>query len=136
MLQPCELRISLYLVVKLRICIFLNLFIELINLEHAPKLIQSISIINQRNKLIQVMGLKCIAHSTYVCSILTQQNIHGSLLVDAPFCLDYLFRFNVCWTLCPFMSGFEFGPRTQSVYVIIESLSYFILFHVYSSFRI
>ena len=29
---------------------------------------------------------------------------------DAPFCPSYLFRFN--WTLGPFMSRFEFGPRT------------------------
>ena len=46
--------------------------------------------------------------------------------VDAPFCPGYFFRFNVCSTLGSFMFRFEFGPRTQSVYVIIESLSYFI----------
>ena len=31
-------------------------------------------------------------------------------IVDAPFCPDYLFRFNFCWTSGPFVSRFEFGP--------------------------
>ena len=34
------------------------------------------------------------------------------------------------------MSRFEFEPRTQSVYVILDFLSYFILFPVYLSFHI
>ena len=41
--------------------------------------------------------------------------------VDAPFCLSYLFRFNSCWTLGPFMSRFEFGPRTYSVMLCFVS---------------
>ena len=35
--------------------------------------------------------------------------------VDAPFYPGYLFHFNFCWTLGPFMSRFEFGPRTPFV---------------------
>ena len=39
--------------------------------------------------------------------------------VDAPFCPNYLFHFNFCWTLGPFMSRFEFGPQTYSVMLLI-----------------
>ena len=49
---------------------------------------------------------------------------------DAPFCPDYLFYFNVHGTLGPFMSRFEFGPRTYFVMWFIyfmESLSNFVL---------
>ena len=49
--------------------------------------------------------------------------------VDAPFGPDY-FYFNVRWTLGPFMSRFEFGPRTYFV-------MWFIYFYqVFESFRI
>ena len=39
--------------------------------------------------------------------------------VDVPFCPGYLFYFNFCWTLSPFMSRFEFGPQTYSVMLLI-----------------
>ena len=47
-----ELRIAPYLVVKLRTCVFFNPYIEFTNSKHASKLIQTISIKNQKNKLI------------------------------------------------------------------------------------
>ena len=52
------------------------------------------------------------------------------IFVDAPFCPGYLFHFNFCWTSGPFVSRFEFGPRTYSVLLFIyfiESLSHFVL---------
>ena len=55
---------------------------------------------------------------------------HLKIVVDAPFCLDYLFRFDFCWTLGPFMSRFECGSRTYLVMLsiyFIESLSHFVV---------
>ena len=51
--------------------------------------------------------------------------------VDATFCLDYLFYFNVRGTLSPFMSRFEFGGL-EPIFVmcfiyLIKSLSLFVL---------
>ena len=54
----------------------------------------------------------------------------ANMIVDAPFYPGYLFHFNFCLTLHPFMSRFEFGPRTYSFMLFIyfiESLSHFVL---------
>ena len=45
------------------------------------------------------------------------------ITVDAPFCSDYLFRFNFCWTLGLFVAKFEFGHRTYLIYFILFILS-------------
>ena len=52
-----------------------------------------------------------------------------------PILSDYLFHFNVCWTLDPFISRFDFGPRTYFVmcylfYRIFESFGVGYLFRV------
>ena len=41
------------------------------------------------------------------------------LIIDASFSPGYIFYSNDCWTLGPFMSRFEFGPRTYPVMLFI-----------------
>ena len=48
--------------------------------------------------------------------------------VDAPFCLGYLFHFNVRETLGPFVLRFEFGPRTYFIMWFIYFYGVFDLF--------
>ena len=41
-----------------------------------------------------------------------------------PILFGLLFHFNICWTLGPFVSRFEFGPRTYSVMCFIYLSSF------------
>ena len=53
----------------------------------------------------------------------TKQELKEKLRSQSDFFLGYLFRFNVYWTLGPFMSKFKFGPRTYFVMWFIYLLS-------------
>ena len=47
-------------------------------------------------------------------------------VVDAQFCPGYCV-YSYFWASGPFVTSFEFGPRTLSIFVFIESLSRFVL---------